>query len=74
MKDPKDNYRDNSKALKIVHANIYLPKKYKGKSIIDMLEEQEGLIIEYIELGYTRRQFFEHAQEMAVSEGIMVIV
>lgn len=45
-------------AIDIIEKNIQLPKKYEGKSVIDMVEEQEKLIKDFCALGFEREQFF----------------
>lgn len=45
----------------IIIDNLNLPIKYKGKSPIDMIREQESLIKKYEQMGFTRREFFERS-------------
>jgi len=57
---------DNKKhlALKIIKENLSLAKKCKGLSGIIMLEEQEKLIIQFMNLGYQRHEFFEMSRKV----------
>jgi hypothetical protein len=49
-------------AKEIIMENLFLGRD-KEIPIIEMIDKQEILIEKYIELGYTKGQFFEHSRE-----------
>lgn len=53
------------KVKEILLKNLALPEKYKNKSVIDMVNEQETLIEQFASLGNTRDQFFELSRKLA---------
>jgi len=58
----------NSEAQQIIKKNLSLPTKYRHRSVLDMVKEQEELIEQFRSLGFSREQFFKSSRIAAKNE------